>query len=1377
MDPEQVAELIEAQRLNTELLLEQQAKSTDLLVTKLFDGFKTYLTSTTGTSSVPPAGPITTSATTTEYILNSLSSRIPEFIFDEESGQTFDVWYQRYQDTLSKDAKALDDDARSRFILQKLDPTSYARFINHILPKRPADLAFEETVGTLRTLFGPSASLFSRRMAYTHSKWDGQSIRDYTGLINSRHELAEMNSISSEQLKLLIWLSGLDSQKHSDLRSRALRLIEEKSTITLKELSADVQHILDIRKDSLIRSTDITPTGINAISKLNNTKRDPPSPCYRCGGQHWAKDCSFITQKCTECSRFGHKAGFCQKNPPKKNKSKRQTNAVDTSTSPRTSEDRTSIGKFQRIFKIVKINGKSVKMRLDTGADISILNKQDWITLGRPELSPPLFDLKSANQQPINVYGFFRCKFDLDGQTGEGTCHVADSLTLLGMDWIVQNDALYRSLNGTAQINSVSVASLTSIRENVVERLRTLFPDTFTEGLGCCSKTKAVFHLKPDVTPIFRKARPVSYASLPLLSAEIERLVATSVLRPVEHSDWASPIVCVKKKNGKIRLCADYSTGLNDRLQDNQHPLPLPEEIFNTLNGGRYFSTIDFSEAYLQVEVADESKHLTTINTHLGLFEYERMPFGMKTAPGIFQSLVDSMTSGLTEHNSRLEKLFDRIHAYGLRIGHEKCSFLTTETRFLGFIIDKSGRRPDPAKIEAISKMPAPTDTTQVRALLGMIQFYGQFIRSLHDLRAPLDALTKKDVIFKWTPECQSALDKIKAKLLSNQLLVHFDPELRTIVAGDASQYGVGAVLLHEMPDGSYKAVAHASRTLTPAQKGYSQTEKEALALVFAMQKFHRYVHGRKFTLRTDHRPLLSIFGSKTGIPVHSANRLQRWALILLNYDFEIEYINTQNFGYADALSRLIAAQQLEEEDRVIASIEADVTADFAANCNSLPVTSETIQKATIADPLLVQVSDHIQSGQWPKIKPDSPLWHYYNRRESLTMVQNCLLFSDRIIIPKTLQNRVLQNLHKAHPGQTRMKMLARSFVYWPNIDSQIEQLVRNCPRCASAAKNPVKTELKTWPTPNSAWTRVHADFAGPMNGTYYLVIVDAFSRWPEIFALKQITTSATISVLRQVFSRFGNPTTLVTDNGTQFTSAAFENFCTSNGIEHLRSPPYHPQSNGLAERFVDTLKRSLLKLQGEERTADTLQTFLQVYRSSPCPSNTEHRSPAELFLQRTIRTPLSLMKPTVEQPRLPGNTSAENQFNRHHGARHRKFDINDAVFVRDFRDTKSTWIPGIVINRHGNVKYTVRADGHDWIRHINHMRPRDNITAVNSLLDDFDLPLFPKAESPQPQPVILPLNSPPPLRRSTRIRKPATRLVIEPHRLKYRVEEMLHPQ
>ncbi|KAK6735148.1 hypothetical protein RB195_018374 [Necator americanus] len=270
-----------------------------------------------------------------------------------------------------------------------------------------------------------------------------------------------------------------------------------------------------------------------------------------------------------------------------------------------------------------------------------------------------------------------------------------------------------------------------------------------------------------------------------------------------------------------------------------------------------------------------------------------------------------------------------------------------------------------------------------------------------------------------------------------------------------------------------------------------------------------------------------------------------------------------------------------------------------------------------------------------------------------------------------------------------RMKMLARGYVYWTNINRDIEEAVRHCRNCQKAAKMPKKTVLNSWTTEKKPWDRIHIDYAGPLNGRMYLVVVDAYSKWPEVFEMSSSSTTATLRELRMLFARFGNPRVIVSDNGTQFTAKEFQEFCDMQGIEHVRSPPFHPQSNGQVERFVDTLKRTLQKIK----------------EGTPCASTPGRLSPAEVFLGRQLRTSLTLLKESVKEEGTR-NVEIEEQFNRHHGAQKRSYHQEELVLVRDYRPGREKWIPASVKNRYGRAVYDVLTEEDDlWKRHANQMR------------------------------------------------------------------------
>ena len=413
--------------------------------------------------------------------------------------------------------------------------------------------------------------------------------------------------------------------------------------------------------------------------------------------------------------------------------------------------------------------------------------------------------------------------------------------------------------------------------------------------------------------------------------------------------------------------------------------------------------------SYLQVEIDEESKEMLTINTHRGLFRYNRLPFGVKSAPGIFQQIMDAMICGLkgvaaylddvivtgrtdAEHRQNLEALLRRIQEYGFHVRMEKCNFLMPQIRYLGCITDKDGRHPDPEKIEVIRQMPVPKNVQEVRSFLGMVNYYGSFVAEMRCLRAPLDTLLKKNATFRWTKECEAVFNRAKEVLASDLLLTHFDPSLPIVVAADASDYGFGAAILHRFPDGTEKAICHASRSLTAAEKNYGQIEKEGLALIFAVRKFHRYIYGRRFKLMTDHKPLLHIFGPKKMVPVYTANRLQRWKLILLGYDFDLEYQKTTEFGQADALSRLIPPRQAQTEDVVIAKIEQDIVAVQNAAVEALPVTRIAIEEESRKDKKISQVVRMMRTGSWPA-KASEEMRHWKALSPALSVQNGCLYF------------------------------------------------------------------------------------------------------------------------------------------------------------------------------------------------------------------------------------------------------------------------------------------------------------------------------------------------------------------------------------------------
>ena len=302
--------------------------------------------------------------------------------------------------------------------------------------------------------------------------------------------------------------------------------------------------------------------------------------------------------------------------------------------------------------------------------------------------------------------------------------------------------------------------------------------------------------------------------------------------------------------------------------------------MFASLVGGKYFTKLDLSQAYLQVCLDEQSKSLVVVNTPKGLFHYNRLPYGISSAPAIFQRLMESVLRGipqvvvylddilisgatLQEHLNTLELVLSRSQESGLKLQQKKCTFMVSEVVYLGHKIDEHCLHPLAEKVEAVQAAPAPTNVSELKSYLGLLAYYGKFLPNLSSTLAPLHNLLKSTVKWKWTHQENSAFCESKKLLSSAEVLAHFDPTKEVILAYDASPYGIGAILSRKMPDGTERPVGFALCTLSNAERNYLQLEKEGLACVFAVKKFHTYLYGHSFTLQTDHKPLLRLFNEQ----------------------------------------------------------------------------------------------------------------------------------------------------------------------------------------------------------------------------------------------------------------------------------------------------------------------------------------------------------------------------------------------------------------------------------------------------------------------------------------------------------------------------------
>lgn len=1042
--------------------------------------------------------------------------------------------------------------------------------------------------------------------------------------------------------------------------------------------------------------------------------------CSRCGKSgHSDGKCRFKQYNCDSCGAKGHLKVMCRKNKSAK-EYKGQFFLNDSDSDDDNCNFYNLVVKSDGdgpFYTNLIVENTKCRFEIDTGSKISVISKCYYDNhFSDIPIENKLLSLKSYTGDVIETVGYIVVNVICGKHNAKLKLFIIENggPPLMGRTWIKH-----------LKLAVVECYNLTD-NESMATSLRDEFPEVFAEGLGTF-KTKFKLYLK-DATPVFVKARSLPLALRQPVEQELDRLQREGVIYKVERSDYGTPIVPVVKANGNIRLCGDYKVTINPLLKDYHYPLPRIEDLFAALGGGEQYTKLDLSNAFQQCILHKDSQPMTAITTHVGTFVYRRVPFGIKCIPENFQKIMEETLCGLPSttvfaddicitgkdkatHLANLKAVLQRLNQNGLRINFSKCQFFKNSVTYLGYKIDKYGLHTDSKKIDAIVAAPEPTNVSQLKSFMGLVNFYSKFCVNMSDILKPLYSLLKKSVKWEWTDVCNKAFSKIKKVLSSSPILAHYDASLPLILSVDSSAYGVGAVLTQRDADGCERPVCCASRTLNSAEVNYSQLDKEALAIVFGVTKHHQYVYGRHFTLRSDHRPLSYIFGRNKGIPVTAASRLQRYAIKLAAYDYDIEFVTSTKNCFADALSRLpleLPNGQLRVKDKECSYL------NYAQD--NFPISFKDIKTETGKDALLSKIYGFIMYG-WPSQTLSNKIEKiYYDKRDNMHIDQGCIIWGYRIVVPKLLRELVLREIHDGHPGIVKMKQIARSYVWWENIDVDIERVARECAACRELRPAPPTAPLHSWPWPAEPWSRLHIDFLGPFNNTYYLVVIDAHSKWLEVEKVN--TTSATIVIdcLRRLFARFGLPKRLVSDNGPPFSSSEFARYLERNGIQHTLIPPYHPSSNGAAENAVRSVKRVLKKAQLEREDFNTaLNRFLFTYRNTE--QSATGREPSVALLGRRLRGRLDLLRPdAAERVRSA-------QLRREHGGVAsrplRVLERDEPVMLRDYTKSGRKWTEGFVTERTGPVSYTVKTNsGQIHKRHIDQIQTRKSRHSLSKAIN-----------------------------------------------------------
>lgn len=1197
-------------------------------------------------------------------------------------------------------------EVKKAYLLAALNDEVLSLLHSLCLPTKVTNKNFEELTDLLTQHFKPVKSCFAaRKEFYSLQQNSGETVVEFSARVRKSASDCQFGA-ELEVIMRDIFILGLTQTKIRE------RLMEEDPTD--KSLTFSKALTLAAAKEASLKSTSapqikIEPSDSFYMSKKSVSSQKPSyqkteqqQPCEVCGRKnHPTKSCKYKAYSCHKCHKKGHLAPVCK---------------TKFLTEETTEEEVTLCDSFfnfptchQNDFTMdLNIFGQIYTFEIDTGSFYNIIAEKFYLeNFKKVPLCQNEVKLCDYVGHKIHPMGKIKLLVGNDSKFHELEFHVIPN----GGPPLIGRQGL-KMLKSTYSEQILFVDPYIKNISNDISNIIKSYPKVFQPSLGTFSNYKITLQLKEGTQPKFFKARPLPILLKSKVEDELNRLLELGILEKVECSEWATPIVPVLKSDGSIRICGDYRLTINPVLLSNQYPLPRLDHICSSFGGAKFFSKIDLKDAYQQLLLEDKSKSLTTINTHIGLLRYTRLCFGITSAPGEFQKVVDDLLRGLQgvgsllddiyisgrtreEHNQRLDKVLKILNSSNLRVKVSKCSFGCTSMEYLGHKFDEKGLHATDKHIKAIINAPPPKDATALKSFLGLVSFHLKFIPNASEILYPLYRLGKKDVKFIWTKSCHIAFEKIKKILTSEPVLAHFDPSLPLQLTVDASAKAVGAVLSHIDDKNNERPIAYASKMLTDAQQKYATIEREAWAIIFGITHFKDYLFLKEFTLVTDHRPLLFIFGERKGIPIYAANRLQRWAYLISNYNYKIKYIKSKE-NRADYLSRIECRGSLTDPDDKMSYL------NFIHENLPFRISWHTIRQETRIDPILSQVIRILMHGGSLPDKNEN-LKPYRKRFDQLTVDHGCVMWGYRVIIPEKFQNKILQLLHANHLGAVKMKSFARNYFWWPALDRDIEQCANSCETCCHFRPSPPKAVLQPYPWPKNPWTRIHIDFLGPINKKIScFVVMDSTTKWIEGFFVSSMTAETAMSKLSELFARFGLPRALTSDGAKCFVGAEFSAFLFKYGIQHLVGAPFHPQSNGSAESAVKIVKKCILKSLAEEKNlSQSLNDYLLQYR------NTEHattgESPANLLLKRKPRTIFDLLLPSTEEI---VETHQEKMI-RNGGQRRKMFHVGELVWARDFRLNKPNWTKGCVQDTLGPQTYLIKTeDNLLWKRHLNQLWP-----------------------------------------------------------------------
>lgn len=1023
--------------------------------------------------------------------------------------------------------------------------------------------------------------------------------------------------------------------------------------------------------------------------------------CKNCGFYHERNMCPAYGKRCLKCNNVNHFSRKC--------------NIYDVQADENPDQVIYYFNKNCGDWSItLSVNNCEILFKLDTGADVNVLPSRylQQLGLSKEDLLSTSMKLRGYSGGDIIVIGRCNLKVLYKGQSYIIDFIIAD---------VSSPPILGRYSCQELGVIKLTLAVTTNSQDEFTSGILNDYSDVF-EGIGCMPGEYKIC-IDNTVRPVVHAPRKLPVAIKENLRNKLNEMEQQQIIAKVDGpTDWVNSMTVVRKPNGDLRICLDPQD-LNLAIKREHFSLPTLEDITVKLSGAKYFSTVDAKNGFWQLKLSSDCTDLCTFNTAFGRYKFLRLPYGITSASEVFHKRMFEMFDDMEgvchfiddilifaktrqEHDRRLRAVLDRCRLINLKLNKNKCKFGLTEIKYLGHKFTQNGIYPDESHTSAIKEMKIPDNTKDLERFLGLVNYIGRFVPNLSNKTYELRQLLKKDVEWHWTDQHQNEFDSLKNILVDAPVLQYYVVDKPVVISVDASKNGLGACILQDnLP------VSYASRSLTKAEQNYAQIEKELLACVYACEKFYCYIFGKNdVIIETDHKPLVNIIMK----PISSAPaRLQRMLLRLQLYSFKLVYKPGKYLYIADTLSRAplpVSNQQLEERDHF--DVQAQVCAVTA--CNPLTDTHFIIlQKSTESDMELQLVIKYIKEG-WPDNKQDVPdcVKPYWCFKSELSISYGLVWKDNRIVIPKALRHEMLKRVHVGHLGLEKCKLRTRETMFWPNINSQLEDYISKCQACLNFKNENRRETMISHEIPNRPWSKLGSD-TFHFDGKLFLIVIDYYSKFFEVAELRSLKSEEIIQQLKIIFSKQGVPDILMTDNGPEYSSFEFRQFSEQWHFSHVTSSPRYPQSNGQSERTVQTVKNIMKKCRYE--STDYRLALLE-YLNTPISSSLA--SPSEILNSRKMRGLLPCI-PKLLKPKLQTNITYE--LNKRQSMQKQYYDkgardlaplqVGQRVKVR----VSKQWVDGSITSYVGKRSYSVQIDGGSrLIRNRRHLIINPNANRSN---------------------------------------------------------------